>query len=297
MVKLKGYLAAVCGAVFLAALTGCDKLPSSVRPLNAPGLTLTAPAPETGVSAQFTLALTFDYRISSGSEAVTGSLTQSQIGGVNGPFSVALPHDGTWLVSGEWLNAGAPFLIGADQAAVQGPTTFTLEMGELATPCYSVTLSQVGGNYGDLFVFDSYTVSFSTIGGPGDIQVVLGTGTFPSMLLQPFTSPSTQFAYLGNGLWADFAAIPSGTVFYSDSLTAKRAVLGPAAIMAVDDVYAVKLSSTNTAFIQVSQADNTGLNPLVFYFRINRHGYPYLKFDVTAYGNTNCNSSGVSLYP
>jgi hypothetical protein len=103
---------------------------------------------------------------------------------------------------------------------------------------------------------------------------------------------------LGTGNWVDYVDIPSGAIFYNDSLTAKQAVMGATAVMAQYDVYAIKLSSTNTAWIQVQTVVNVGATYVQFDYRLNRHGFSYLKFDVTAAGNasTVCNTSGNNLY-
>jgi len=109
-------------------------------------------------------------------------------------------------------------------------------------------------------------------------------------------SVTAAFIYLGTGNWVDFVDIPTGATLYQDSLTAKQAVMGASAVMAPNDVYAVKLSATNTAWIQVQTVVNSVGPSVQFLYRLNRHSYPYLKFDVTAYGDMNCNTSGVTLY-
>jgi hypothetical protein len=94
----------------------------------------------------------------------------------------------------------------------------------------------------------------------------------------------------------DYTLVPSDAVFHADTLAAKRAILGPTAVMEVDDVYALRLSPTTTAWLQVDQVLNVGATYVDLYFRLNRHGFHYMKFDVTAFGDVNCNTSGVTLY-
>ena len=120
----------------------------------------------------------------------------------------------------------------------------------------------------------------------------------PAIYLQTHPTVTAAFIYLGTGNWVDYVDIPAGATLYNDSLAAKQAVMGPTAVMAPNDVYAIKLSSTNTAWIQVQTVVNSVAPSVQFLYRLNRHGFPYLKFDVTAYGNasTVCNTSGVSLY-
>src|SRR5262245_47325287 len=130
MVKRNVFLA-FCGVTALVlALAGCDKLPSSARPKNASSLLLSVPAPE-GFSSQFTLVIDLKYRVASGSEVFSGSVSLSQLGSTAGPINIPLPHDGQWLVSAEWVNfvGNIPFYIGADVATVAGNTPFTLRMG------------------------------------------------------------------------------------------------------------------------------------------------------------------------
>jgi len=282
---------------FLAVLpllgTGCGQVPTTARPLNAPGLVLSVPAPEK-ITPNFTLIqVMFHYRAASGPDVFSGSVSLNQLPSINGPVNIDLPHDGQWLVSAELTTATTPLYIGADLATVSGTTTFPLELGNLNTACYSVSIANPGSNAGvpDLLTFDTAVTAYSP--GTGDIQALLGA---TSMYLQTYPTARPAFAYLGNGTWVDFTDIPTGTVFYNDSLTAKQALLGATAVMAAGDVYAIQLSATNTAWIQVMDELNIGATYTHFLYRLNRHGYPYLKFDVTAYGNANCNTSGINLY-
>lgn len=296
MVK-KTFLAVT--AALTLAMTGCGQLPSTARPNNASGLVLSVPAPE-GVSAKFTLINpTLLYRMSSGADVISGSTPLSVVGGIAVTLNIDLPHDGQWLASAEWVVNGNPAYIGADLATVSGNTPFSLSLGTLNTNCYAVTMANPLSNcYNpDLFTFDSDMTAFSpvTLGPNPDLQAVLGGGATPSMVLQLYT-PQPSFIYLGNGNWVDFTDIPAGASFYNDSVAAKRAILGATAVMAAGDVYAVKVSAMNTAWIQIQSVSNTGATCLQFLYRLNRHGFSYLKFDVTAYGDVNCNTSGVTLY-
>jgi len=294
---------AVYGGVFILGLTltSCNQLPPTARSVNGSGLSLSVPVPE-GVSAKFTLLTpVLQYRVASGAEVFNGSVSLSQIQSIAGPLNINLPHDGPWLVSAEWLVNGIPADIGADVATVTGNTAFSLNLGTLNTACYAVSIANPGSNAGvpDTFNFDNDLVAYSgiTLVPPADVQCLLGTDPlYPSVYLQHYPVPVPVIAYLGNGNWVDFTDIPPGTVFYNDSLTAKRAALGSTAVMAVDDVYAIKLSALTTAWIQVDQAVNTGATYVHFLFRLNRHGASYMKFDVTLAGDAACNSSGVSLY-
>jgi hypothetical protein len=260
---------------------------------------LSVPAPE-GVSSKFTLiSPVLYYRAASGTEVFSGSVSYATLGNLYGPVNIDLPHDGQWLISAEWFVNNNPAYIGADLVTVAGNTPYSLSLGTLNTNCYAVTMANPLSNcYNpDLFTFDSNTTAFSpvTLGPNPDLQALLGGGATPSMVLQLYT-PQPSFIYLGNGNWVDFTDIPTGASFYNDSVTAKRAVLGATAVMEVGDVYAVKVSAMNTAWIQVQSVSNTGATCLQFLYRLNRHGFSYLKFDVTAYGDVNCNTSGNVLY-
>ncbi|HVZ79193.1 MAG TPA: hypothetical protein VHE12_00175 [bacterium] len=286
-------------AALVLTLVGCNQLPSSARPNNASGLTLSVPAPE-GISSKFTLLTpVLLYRVVSASEVFSGSVSYSQLASLNGPLNLNLPHDGRWLISAEWLLNGLPAQIGAGVVTVSGNTPFALEMGSLNSTCYMATIANPGSNAGvpDTFNFDNNVVAYSpvSLGPTPDIQA-LWSSPVTSMYLQAYPSPQPNIAYLGTGHWVDYTAIPPSTVFYNDSLAAKQAALGPAAVMEVDDVYAVKLSATTTAWLQVRDVVNVGATYVQFDFRLNRHGFPYMKFDVTAFGDTNCNTSGNILY-
>ena len=296
-------LLGVFAAILLALIPGgCGQLPSTARPLNGAGLTLLVPRPETNPSSQFNLGAVFKYRVSSGSDAVTGSVDLTALGGITGTINIPLPYDGHWLVSGEWVNLGVtPLFIGADLAQVQGSTPFDLELGQTNTPCYKVNLADVAAipAYPDLYTFDTNVSASSTLTSAGDIQCLLNPGpSNPSLYFQAGGGSSAKFAYLGNGDWVNFTQAPSsGGVFHGDSLSAKRAALGSSAVMEVNDVYLVELSSSVRAWLQVQQVTNLApATSVTFDFRLNRHGYTYLKFDVTAYGDANCNTSGTSLY-
>ena len=287
-------------ALLLAAMAGCGKAP--VRPLEGNSLQLSVARPNLTYSPQFTLALTLKYHVVSGSDVITGLVDLTQMQSINGPVHIPLPHGGRWLVSAEWINLGTtPLYIGADEVDVHGATPLVLAMGNLNIACYKISLADLGSTAGffDLFTFDTHLSAPSTLSaGTEDVQCFFNNSTNPSLYLRPaLVSAVPTFAYLGNGDWVDYTLIPLDTVFHSDTLVAKKAVAGLTAVMEAGDVYVQKLSPTTTAWIQVSQVVNTPPATSVdLYFRLNRHGYPYLKFDVTSYGDANCNTSGVTLY-
>jgi hypothetical protein len=302
MVKRKILLPILGAAFLLLAYAGCNNAPQPTHPLNGSGLILSATAPG-GISGKFTLAVALEYRIASGSEVLSGSVSLNQLQSTAGPLNIPLPHDGQWLVSAEWINLGTtPLDIGADQATIVGSTPFNLELGTLNQVCYKASMADPASTSGfnDLFTFDTDISRSSTIAGPqADVQCLMNTDpTYPSLYFQPAAGPAPEFAYLGTGDWVNYTDIPSSAVFYNDSQAAKRAALGPTAVMAVNDVYVMKLSPTTIAWIQVNQVSNLApATSAVFFFRVNRQGLPYLKFDVTTYGNANCNTSGVTLLP
>lgn len=278
---------------------GCNNS-APVHPLDGPSLLLTVPGSAGGFSAKFTLVLGLEYRAVSGPDEVKGSLNMSQIQSLAGPIKVPLPHGGKWLVSAEWINANIlPFYIGADEVDVQGATDFNLRMGNLDVSCYQITMADVASSTPgpDLFGFDNYFSGSSTITSGGDIQCVLDTTTIPSLSFQPTAGPSPRFTYLGNGDWVDYTLVHSDAVFHNNTLAAKRAVAGALSVMEAGDVYVMKLSPTTLAWFQVFQVTNLAPATSVdIFFRVNRHPVPYLKFDVTSYGDANCNTSGVTLF-
>jgi hypothetical protein len=300
MVRYRTFLFALFAAVLLAPSTGCDKAGAPMHPLNGPRLVLSTPP---GLDPSFTLALQFKYRATSGGEAISGEFDLADFDPGVDVVNIPLPSDGRWMVSGEYLNnigvSIVPLAIGVGEVEVQGPTTFALPMGVLNVGCYEAWLADVGagslyGN-GDLFTFNTNSSAPSTTLGNGDIQVLLDAA--PSLYLGPGTGPVPTFAYLGTGDWVDHTVMSSGTIFHADSLTAKRAARGIAAVTEEKDVYVVKLTPTTHAWLQVTYIENTfGLREMYFRFRVDRSGLPWMRFDVTQYGDINCNTSGVTLY-
>jgi hypothetical protein len=286
---------------------GCDKNLSPLRSDSGAKLVLTVPkppAPKDGISASFTLYALFKYRISSGGESVSGELDLNDIGNT-GSINIPLPHNGKWLVAAEWIynsDGTYPIYIGTDEADVQGTTVFTLNMGYLDT-CYQGDMAELGSSYGngDLFDLDYHVYGSSAVStGIGQIQCLRDPDpTYPSLYFaaDPGAVTPATFAYLGTGEWVDFTVVPTDAVFYADTLTAKKAALGATAYTSYGDTYAVKMSPTETAWIFVDQVSSyTPYTYIQFYYRTNHHGYPYMKFDVTHYGDLNCNNSGGSLY-
>lgn len=286
---------------FSGLFLGCNNS-APVLPRDGAGLVLSAPHPKDGgVTPSFTLYGFFKYRITSGVEVVSGSIDLSAFQTFGDTVSIPLPHNGKWLISAEWiLNTGTtnfPAYIGADEVDVQGATAFSLEMGKLDPACYKVSLadnSSVTILSTDGFNFDTYQSGPATTFA-ADIQCFLDPA--PSLYFAAPSTPTSIFAYLGTGDWVNYTAVPSGTTFHLDTLAAKRAALGPLAVMEDFDVYAVKLSASRTVWLQVGLVNNISpLTQVDLYFRENHHGFPYMKFDVTNYGDTNCDASGVTLY-
>lgn len=166
-------------------------------------------------------------------------------------------------------------------------------------PCYEAGLDNLGSTMAlpDLFTFDTHASAGSTIITTADVQCLLNAAAPPSLYFTSYLTSPALFAYLGNGDLVDFTTVPLSAAFHLNTLTAKRAALGSSAVMEVGDVYAVRISATTLAWVQVTQVSNTApATSADICFRTNRHGYRYLKFDVTAYGDANCNTSGVTLY-
>jgi hypothetical protein len=95
---------------------------------------------------------------------------------------------------------------------------------------------------------------------------------------------------LGNGDWVNYTQIPAGTVYYADTETAKTAALGAGnGAMGIGDVYVVQISPTYHAWVQVtySYACGTGADTDID-FRVNSHGYQFMKYDATTYDQNNC---------
>ncbi|HVZ81286.1 MAG TPA: hypothetical protein VHE12_10910 [bacterium] len=298
----------------LLVLTGCNQANPPVTPRDSASLVIAFPVPKTvspalknrsrsGVpSPKSALPLsygTFEYNISAGSEAVTGFVDISY-GVTMGTVSIPLPHNGTWLVSAEWLEYGNPRFIGADQAVVNGTTNLNLQMGDvtlygcsydyLADPnsCYS-TYS------GDIFTFDSGFIGYSTNLDTGDIQIVYDQNNGTETMTSP-SGASHGFAYLGTGDWLNYTQIPSGTVYYADSEAAKTAILGAGnGGMAYGDVYAIQISPTSHVWLQITGDYNCGSGDEVYFgFRVNTQGYSYMKYEATSYGKANCTNETYS---
>lgn len=289
----------------LASFTGCNQAPAPAYPKDGAALTISFPIPNASskaaskllhrnVKANSAVNLTnglFEYRISTGSESISGSVTISSSVTI-GTVSIPLPHNGTWLVSAEWFDYGTyPHLLGADQVEVYGLTNMLLEMGDITlTGCSYDYFTDPGcGYYGDRFVFDSAQVGFSTNGDPGDIQFKYDPTLGTEYITTP-TGTSASFAYLGNGDWVNYTQIPAGTVYYADTETAKTAVLGSGnGIMTVNDVYVVQLSPTYHVWIQIPYTYPCGSGAEAdIDFRVNSQGYTYMKYDATTYDKINC---------
>jgi hypothetical protein len=304
------------GVLSLAVL-GCNQSNAPVIPRSQASLVLSYPVPKATPSAKSKAihpsAVTlsggiFEYRISSGSEAVTGSVDLGSSTASLGTVTIPLPHGGKWLVSAEWfytysvgnvspqnITNGDPAFIGADEADVEGTTPFTLQMGDAGYSCYCYysDLSDINSyyysayGYFSLFTFDSNLTAPVSDGG-GDIECLEDAGSQSDYFAAANGSTAT-FAYLGTGDWVDYTGIPAGTKFYADSLAAKQAVKGAGSIMEDYDVYAVKLSSGAVAWVQVFY---TAADPLYRYveiiFRVNNQGLSYMKFDQTSCGLSNC---------
>lgn len=239
------------------------------------------------------------YRIASGTDVIKGVVDFNFSGANFGNISVPLPHNGTWLVSAEWVDYyNGPSFVGADLVNVAGSTNFNLQLGNIYY--YGCAYQDLGdansctnGYYGDLFTFDSGTIGFTGQGGTGgDIQVLYDVTT-PTEYLAAASGSKAKFAYLGTGDFVDFTDIPSGAKYFADTQKAKAAAGLASSAMASNDVYVVELSSTSHVWIQVNYVNYCGSGGyLAIRFRVNTQGYPYMKFQQTTFGLANC----VNLY-
>jgi hypothetical protein len=288
----------------LLSFAGCNQAPAPAYPKDGSTLSLSFPVPKAstktlkgarprGVKAsEVDLSNgVFEYKISAGSEAVTGSISISS-SVTMGTVNIPLPHNGTWLVSAEWLDYGSyAHFVGADQVVIYGLTNMVLPMGDVTLyGCsYNYFTDPGCGYYGDRFVFDSAQVGFSTNGDPGDIQFKYDSAIGTEYITTP-NGTSLSFAYLGNGDWVNYTEVPAGTVYYADTETAKTASLGAGnGAMAVNDVYVVQLSPTYRVWVQVSYTYVCGSGAEAdIDFRVNTLGYTYMKYDTTTYDKTNC---------
>ncbi|HTC20524.1 MAG TPA: hypothetical protein VK859_06745 [bacterium] len=326
--------AALCLTGWIA---GCRKA-DPVVPANAAVLNLVIPAkilkaitkaPPKKVAAQDAVPDSsegaLEYYLAADGEAPVTGVILFDSGSNVGNFFINLPKAGNWLVSGEWfslsvpeegvkkvksqlvvpgLNA-SPEFVGADMVNVQGTTSFTLNMEDIASTesnCYNGNITDplscdFGTNWLDLYSFNSGTASDSQEDGTGDIQALFDPVTTNTTYLGSDTGAT--YDYLGNGDLVNFPVVPSNAVFYPDTVAAKTAVVGSAAAsITTNDIFAVKVPSTNALVWLQIWIDNvcgseTELNSslIQFWFVYNNEGSNYMKFDQTANGAANCNQN------
>ncbi len=280
------------------------------------------------------------YLATAGETPVTGVITFTSGSDVGNIF-INLPKAGVWVVSAEWFqlnslttagvkkavsakltvpgySSASPEFVGADEVNVQGTTSFTLSMEDIGydeDSCYTTTITdntdcEVTLGFGDLYSFNSGVTSDSTSLGTGDVQALFDQTTLSTYLAGPVSqdvaiSPAPSiFTYLGNGDLVDFPLIPSNAVYYPNTLQAKTAAVGSAAAtLAANDIFAVKVLSTNaTAWVQFTPENNCGITlpgstQLYFWFVYNNQGLNYMKFDQTTYGATYCNQNNPTPTP
>ncbi len=269
-----------------------------------------------------------------GQAPVTGEVDFNS-GSEVGTITIPLPKAGVWLVAAEWFylynpSAGVvvpkipaglsaiPEFAGADKVLVQGTTNFTVDMEDIGFNypeynCYSGNMTDstnpdftLSGVWLDLFSFDSGQIANSLavtiLPVPiGDIQASYDAKTLSTYFTGPVTGlgpnpPVSIYAYLGNGDFVNFPSFPADTVFYADTIQAKSAVTGmPGSILAGNDIFAVKVPSTNgMAWIQFNAPNvqnGTGTALESFRFIYNSPGLNYMKFQETTYGHANCNQN------
>lgn len=328
MVKNMKKFSAVVLLGILLVVNGCNQSPAPAYPKDMSSLMLNFPVPSAedakaavaranaqgGVQARGVQARdvylvygTLKYRISSGTEVVSGAISVDY-GTPVGTVAIPLPHNGTWLVSAEWFDYGYyPRFVGADQVEVAGTTQATLAMGDVTlSSCSYASIGDLGGAcyYQDLFTFDTAFFGISTNGDTGDIKAAYDAVSGSEY----FTTPggtSLSFAYLGTGDWVNYTSIPNGLTYYPDTVQAKAAVVGTNFLIPsvkgramgpystglnYYDVYLVQLSPTYHVWLQVLGGPyGCGSGAYTYFgFRVNKHGDSYMKYDSTTYGAANC---------
>jgi len=315
---------AVVFSIFLAglwALSGCSKSSSPVSPRASGGVKLSLPvgAIKAQLKSQNIVSngegfVTIKYRISpkAGGAAIKGTLNVDLSNGDNPTLVASLPSTGKYLVAVEVFQAygnrlvGAikataskasvllatsattevtdayPILLGAQEVDVQGATALSLKLGRLDMDCYSGDVNNGDGSYGYNFDRDE-----NGYGSGYD----LGVDDRGALINQ--NDGGNFIAYLGHGDLLDFPQVSSDTKYFTNSLDAKG---GP---VTLGDVFVVK-SPTKPGMLVWMQVANMSFYDYGegyiqadygFIFRTNDEGYDHYRFDMTSYGQMNCNDA------
>ncbi len=315
---------AVVFSIFLAGLwtlSGCSKSSSPVSPRASGGIKVSLPvgAIKAQLKSQNIVSngsgyVTVKYRISpkGGGAVIKGALNVDLSSGDNPTLVASLPNTGKYLVAVEvfesynetrlgTLKAKAgkasvllatsatnqvtdayPILLGAQEVDVQGATALSLKLGRLDMDCYRGSVNNGDGSYG--FQFDRCANDYGS-------DMDMGVGENGALVNQH--DGGNFIAYLGQGDLLDFPQVPSETKYFTNSLDAKG---GP---VTLGDVFVVK-SPTKPGMLVWMQIANMSFYDYGggyiqadygFIFRTNDDGYDHYRFDMTGYGQMNCNDA------
>jgi hypothetical protein len=298
----------------LGAFSGCTKGSSPVSPrtgnvsLSLPVAAIKAQIKAQNIvsSASATVEVKYNIVPQAGGSAVQGSLNVDLTSNDNPTLSAALPGIGKYLVAVEVFNlagtspvnpsvskvkqiagtnaapmnsgntTGYPVLLGAEMIDVQGTTSATLKLGRLDTSCYNAYVYNFDGYYG--YNFDKNTGS---IDNTSDI----GMDANGNLINQ--ATGGAFITYLGNKDLVEVPQIASDAKFYATSLDAKGGAVS------VGDVFGIRVPTKPNALVwlQVTSVPEGTKGYIQFCFRYNDDGYNYYRFDMTSYGQINCNDA------
>jgi DNA-binding beta-propeller fold protein YncE len=314
--KLKSLsVALVMATIPLALFLGCNKGGQPTAPSNSSSLTINlASNPRAQfVGAAQNLIL---YNISGSSASITGSYGPLSASAITGPISISVnvPNVSNYnLISVEITNFATQQALAVGASALAG-TNGSVTLGPLNKSFYQVSSLAAGNGFGfenDMTTFVGVNTA-TTI--PGLDVVCNAVGILGYQLENPALTNNTV-AYMGSGNFVNYLTVPANSRFSGSSSTSKAAVLGGnAQVLAIGDVYCVKILTGGYAWLQITSPGVVGVSGPGFVFRLNTTqnycGYeqskvdgagptptPYAPVTVSASGVISGNDYGIAVFP